>query len=101
MAQRLDLQALLEATLGSENVYFQPPPSVKMKYPAIVYSRDRVDIKHADNQPYKNEKRYMITVIDANPDSDIPDKVAALPRVTFNRAYTAENLHHDVFTLFF
>lgn len=99
MAQRLDLQALL-LTLA-DNVYFQPPPSIQMKYPAIVYNRDRMDIKHADNQPYKNEKRYQITVIDADPDSNIPDKVAALPRVAFNRSFTSDNLHHDVFTIFF
>ena len=38
MANRLDLQALLEDLLGSRNVYYQPPESVKMNYPAIVYA---------------------------------------------------------------
>ena len=35
--RRNDLQKLLVEVLGSKNVYFQPPESVKMKYPAIVY----------------------------------------------------------------
>ena len=101
MAPRLDLQALLVALLGSTNVYFQPPETVQMRYPAIVYNRDKMTIHHADNGPYRNEKRYQITVIDADPDSDIPDKVAALPRCAFNRNFTADHLHHDVFTIFF
>lgn len=101
MGRRLDLQALLVEILGSPNVYFQPPESIQMKYPCIVYNRDHMSILHADNSPYKNEKRYAITVIDPDPDSDIPEKVAALPRVSFNRHFTSDKLNHDVFTLFF
>lgn len=101
MAPRLQLQEILKAILGSSNVYFQPPPGVQMKYPAIVYKRDRIDIQHADNKPYKNAKRYQITVIDRNPDSDIPDKVAALRTCSFDRSFTADNLNHDVFNLYF
>lgn len=101
MAQRLDLQALLVETLGSANVYFQPPESVSMSYPAIVYSRDHISTQYADNDPYSLMKRYMITVIYSDPDSDIPDKVAKLPTAAFNRHFTTDNLHHDVFTLFF
>lgn len=101
MAQRLELQALLESLLGSRNVYFQPPPSIQMKYPAIVYERDRLEIEHASNKPYKHEKRYQITVIDSDPDSDIPMKVAVLPKCSFDRFFTADNLNHNVFNLYF
>lgn len=101
MAQRLELQTLLVTLLGSNNVYFQPPPTVKMQYPCIVYHRDSLDTIFADNKPYKTDKRYQVTVIDANPDSDIPDKVAALPQCTYDRFYTADNLNHDVYNLFF
>lgn len=102
MAQRLELQELLEGLLpDGQRAYFQPPPTVKMSYPCIVYNRDGMDIRHADNMPFKHMKRYQITVVDTDPDSDIPDKVAELPRVAFDRSFTADNLHHDVFTLFF
>ena len=40
MARRLELQNLLANLLGTNNVYFQPPPTVQMEYPAIVYHRD-------------------------------------------------------------
>jgi len=101
MARRLDLQTLLETLLGSENVYFQPPTNLQMAYPAIVYKRDDIQPAFADNNPYRLTTRYMVTVIDRNPDSEIPLKVASLPQSNFNRAFAADNLNHDVFVLYF
>lgn len=95
------LQEILEMTLGSKNVYFQPPVNIQMKYPCIVYKRDYASTDHANNLPYRNTKRYAVTVIDQNPDSLIPDKIAKLPLCSFSRFYTADNLNHDVFNLYF
>lgn len=83
------------------NVYFQPPNGLQMVYPCIVYKRDQANTIFADNNPYRNTKRYQVTVIDRDPDSVIPDKVAAFPLCTFNRFFTADNLNHDVFNLYF
>jgi hypothetical protein len=99
MAPRLELQALLEEI--APNVYFQPPTNVKLAYPCIIYERDYAQTRFADNSPYSRTKRYTVMVIDRDPDSAIPDKVAALPMCVFNRFYTADNLNHDVFNLFF
>ena len=101
MAQRLELQALLVDLLGSNNVYFQPPPTVQMSYPCIVYKRDSIQTDFADDKPYSIAKRYLVTVIDQNPDGTLIDKVAALPKCIHDRFYTADNLNHDVFRLFF
>lgn len=101
MAQRLDLQATLVGILGSGNVYFQPPPSLKIQYPCIIYNREDARTDFANNKPYGYRKQYLVTVIDSNPDSLIPDKVAALPLCVFDRFYTANNLNHDVYKLFF
>jgi hypothetical protein len=72
-----------------------------MKYPCIVYNRDAEDAKFADNGSYLRTKRYQVTVIDRNPDSDIPDKVANLPLCSFAQYFVIDNLHHDVFSLYF
>jgi hypothetical protein len=101
MAPRLELQTLLEGVLGSENVYFQPPANVAMVYPCIVYSLDNAKTEFADNHPYSRFKRYQLTVIDRNPDTLIPDDVAQLPLSVLNRVFTADNLHHYVFNLYF
>ena len=52
MRDRIGLHEILCETLGSKNVYFQPPESVKMNYPAIVYSRSDIENDHANNQVY-------------------------------------------------
>jgi hypothetical protein len=101
MAQRLELQAVLTGILGTDQVYFQPPPTVQMSYPCIVYRRDYELINHADDIPYKRRKRYLVTVIDQDPDSSIPDKLSELPLCVYDRFYTADNLNHDVYKLFF
>ena len=101
MASRLKLQTMLEELLGSRNVYFQPPSSVKMSYPAIVYSRKLIDNEHADNTVYKQSFAYDLTIIDKNPDSDISMKISKLPKCRFDRHYVSDNLNHYVFTLYF
>jgi len=101
MAQRLELQALLVDILGSQNVYFQPPPSIQMDYPCIVYQRDDRRVDYADDAPYRHRIRYQVTIIDRNPDSDLPQKIAELSLCSFDRFFTVDQLNHDVFTLFF
>lgn len=99
MGRRLDLHVLLQAIV--DNVYFQPPSNIQLVYPCIIYSRDYGDTKFADNFPYSFMQRYSVMVIDKNPDSELPAKVAALPRATFNRFFAADNLNHDVYSVYF
>ena len=101
MSSRLALQAVLETLLGSRNVYFQPPASVRINYPAIIYNRKAIDNQFADDVVYRQQIEYSVTVVDANPDSLIVLKVSQLPKCRFDRHYTSENLNHDVFNLFF
>ena len=100
MADRLDLQAIFEEILGSRNVYFQPPSSVKMNYPAIRFSLKKLDTRHANNQAYLRLPCYEVTLIDKNPDSEFVAKILQLPYCQFDRPYTADNLNHFVFTLY-
>ena len=101
MASRLSLQTQLEELLGSRNVYFQPPESVKMNYPAIVYELDDISNSHADDGVYLSRKRYSITLIDGDPDSIFVDKIANLPTCNFNRHYKSDNLNHWNFSIYF
>lgn len=99
--RRLELQVVLEDILGSENVYFQPPENLKMQYDCIRYSLDDIDVEFANNRPYFLYDRYQVIAIYKNPDSDLPHKIAMLPMCSHNRHYTADNLNHDVFTLYY
>ena len=101
MASRPCLQTQLENLLGTKNVYFQPPESIKMNYPAIVYALEDIENAHADDGVYLSYRRYSVTVIDKNPDSVFVGMVAALPTCQFNRYYNSENLNHWNFSLYF
>lgn len=119
---RLGLQTLLESLFASlnlggtdeaiedrgafdpatdANVYFQPPESVKLRYPCIIYSRDSEKTDFANDKPYQHKIQYMVIVIDPNPDSVLLEEVAMLPTSTFIRHYTADNLNHDVYNIYY
>ena len=101
MGQRLELHEELCAALGSRNVYFQPPTGFKMSYPCIVYEREKIESGHADNKPYLLTNRYSVTVIDKDPESPIPNRIVAFSQCSHNRHFISDNLHHDVFTLYY
>lgn len=102
MANRLDLHAELEAILGSEYVYFQPPSSVIMKYDAIRYQLARKDLKRASNKIYKKTNRYDGVVITKDPDSTIPDAILEhFSMCSFEKPYVTDNLNHYPFTLYY
>lgn len=109
MGRRVQFQEILESIDGlaidsitqRPAVYFQPPESVKMSYPAIVYGLDEIKNTYANGGVYLSQRRYSVTVIDPDPDSPIVGMVAALPTCRFNRHYARDNLNHDVFTIFF
>lgn len=81
--------------------YFQPPASKEIQYPCIVYERSEIDAVHADNAPYRLLDRYQVTVIYKNPDSDLPHRIAMLPMCAHDRHFTADNLNHDIFNLYY
>ena len=97
---RLSFQSLLETLLGSENVYYQPPPNVTMQYPCIVYEDDDDSVKRADNQVYDWTQRYQVTYIDKNPDSEVKKLLRLLPYSSFSRHFATSGLNHDVFVIY-
>lgn len=100
MASRLELHEEFCSILGSRNVYFQPPESVKLQYPCIVYSLASVETRHADNKVYNGFDRYDGIVIDYDPDSTIPKSILFhFEMCSLDRCYTSDNLNHWSFTL--
>lgn len=97
--RRLELHDSLVGILESNNVYYQPPSTINLKYPAIVYSRSGIDNVFANDDVYNQNREYQITVIDYDPDSKIVDKVSRVKRIKFVRHYASNNLNHDVFSI--
>lgn len=99
---RLELQRLFEQVPGVKKVYFQPPASVKLQYPCIIYQRDGGNTEFANNYSYQFTQRYTVTVIDKNPDSDIPRYlINNFQMITPDRNFTSDNLNHSILTLYY
>ena len=95
---RKNLGKLLTEILGSNNVYFQPPESMKLKYPCIIYTRNKIITTPADNLAYKTDFSYTITLVDTDPDSPINIKLIAAG-CKFDRPFKTTGLYHTVYTI--
>lgn len=101
MADRLELHSVLQELLGSSNVYYQPPESIKMQYDAIRYSKKNIVSKYANDRKYSMMDCYEVTVISRLPDNPVIKKLLSLPYCSYDRHYIADNLHHDVLTIYY
>lgn len=101
MADRVDLQSLLEELLDSRNVYYQPPETTKMQYPAVRYSKKNITNTYANNSKYSMRDCYELMVISKLPDNPIIKKLLMLPYCRYDRHYIADNLNHDVLTIYY
>ncbi len=97
----LENATFIEDGVTKYKTYFQPPETVRLQYPCIIYQVKTGDTEYADNDPYRFTKQYEIIVIDPNPDSVIPYHVAMLRTSRMDRAYTSNNLNHWTFNLYY
>ena len=102
MGGRLDLQTELETVLGSDNVYFQPPESVKLSFPCIVYSRSGADTDYAENKTYNMTYQYNVQIISKDPDNDLAQMLAKhFQMCRYTRRFVLDNLYHDNLILYY
>ena len=101
MDKRLSLQKELEKLAGA-NVYFQPPASVHLAYPCVIYNLAAGDIKRADDSVYSYTNRFELIFIYKKPNMEIVEKVMrAFPMCSVSRIYIADNLYHYAFNLYY
>ncbi len=102
MASRQNLHDELIERLGASiKVYYQPPASIRMTYPCVRYVLSGKNVKHANNRKYLTKNQYTLTVIDTNPDSEIPAIIDEMQYCEFDRAYSSDGLNHWVYTLYY
>lgn len=99
---RVELQRKLEAILDSSEVYFQPPESIRMSYPSIVYDVYRVKQRFANDSSYRKVPGWSVKIIDRNEDVDwIYKMLDSFPYCSLERTYTADNLTHYSFIIYY
>lgn len=99
--KRLPLSNFLRSISGVKEVYYSAPSGTEMVYPCIKYDLEDTWPVHADNIPYLTNLRWAITVIDEDPDSEIANFFFNLRKCRFDRKFSADDLNHFVFTLYF
>lgn len=105
MDERIELDSILAGIInitepdGDRHIYFNPPPSVRMKYPAIRYSLGNINTDFANNRTYRTVPSFEVTLIDENPDTEFLKPILDIPYCSFNRFYKADNLNHWVFII--
>lgn len=101
MNRRTELHEKLRELLGSSHVYFQPPESVRLSFPCIVYNLDYFDVKRANNDLYLGRDRYAVTLISKDPDDPRVRELLKWPLCSFSRFFTVDNLNHWTYEIYF
>ena len=98
---RLTLHEELCKVLGSRNCYYDPPS--QMQYPCIKYEMENPLVDYADDIEYRSINAWMITIIDPDPESEIPKRLKEHFKhyCSKSREYPSEGLRHFVYTLYY
>lgn len=101
--KRVELHQLLKQQFPENtepHVYFQPPQNTEIIYPCMIYKLSDMPTQWANNLPYHWDKSYELIYITEDPKDPVVEKLIALRETKFNRYYSADNLHHFVYTIY-
>lgn len=104
VTRRRELHTSLTAILGTNNVYFQPPPNVMIKYPCFIYTRSTPYTMTADDTNYHLRGHYSLTYIDPDVEACIEMQTRLLnsfQHISIERQFMSDNLNHDVYNLYY
>lgn len=101
-AKRLEMQAIFEEVLGSSEVYFQPPETLKMSYPSIRYVRASARTFKSDDALYHFRQGYTVTLIEYDPDSDLAKRLLDIFKFArIDSYYRSDGLNHTKMTIYY
>ena len=113
MSRRNELHEKFEEFLGNKNVYFNPPKSLMLQYPCIVYNRESTMVKYANDDPYLLFQPYSVTLICKSVDEGEPwytegsddalyrRFLKSFRKCSHDRHFVSDGLSHDVFKLWY
>lgn len=102
MNRRPELTPIFKALLKNENVYFQPPESLKMQFPCIRYKLSDIKTWKANNKLYNHMQCYEVVYITREPDNELVDNILkAFDFIEFSSVMVVDNLYHYRYKLFY
>ena len=108
MASQPEWQDILQGIIGShqpdpkrENVFYQPPASVELVYPCIIYTLDNIHTLRADNINYMITPTYEVKIITRNPNNPYLKKMLMdISTAKFHRRFVNDGLYHDILSVY-
>lgn len=98
--RRLALHRELVEILGNaKHVYFMPPNSTRMCYPAIVYYVGGGNDVHADNTRYIPRTTFDVTLIESDPLSSRVDAIRGLRYTSYLTSFKKDGFHQHKFKI--
>lgn len=102
MGTRPNLDRELRALLGSTNCYFQPPETMKIKFPCFIYKLSNAQNLRADDESYLYTRRYQLTYVTKDPDDSLVDFIPKhFKYCSLSAFFTSDNLNHYNYDLYY
>lgn len=99
-----DVRDKLYLVNNTQNVYYDPPDSIRMEYPCFRFESNNYNVTHADNKAYIKKPRWTVTYItrDVEEIETIADQMLDIFQYcNFDTSFRSDNLEHAVFNLYF
>lgn len=101
MRRKSELSLLLHTLPVNDEIHFQPPESVKLEYPCVLYEFDNYRDFNANDRKHITREKYIVTHIYKDPTQNLRETIMSLfIYVYFDRVFVADNLYHDVYTVY-
>lgn len=102
MSDRMKLHTQLVEKI--KNVYFQPPETIKLSYPCIIYNISIPKMVYADNSKYLYHDGYDLQLICTDQDelsNLMKDILSSFQHINCSDTFITDNLYHANFTLYY
>lgn len=103
MKHKNDVGDILSNVIGDEDlVHFQPSESIKLTFPCILFKFEGFKDFFANDGRHMLREKYSVTHVYQNPEADLKEEIlSAFLFASFDRQYIADNLYHDVYTIYY
>lgn len=100
---RIDLHNMIKSlTPTGWNIYFQPPESIKLSFPCIIYGRGEIDAKYADDKMYVGKRAYNVQIISRDPECTLAETLMMnISGCKSTGLSVIDNLYHDNLTIYY
>lgn len=100
MSKRMLIRQILTEAIRKSNedykLFYNPLSDDKLTYPCIIYKRDGIRQRHADNIRYHTHEVYQITIIDKRVETPILPYLLDNQYCVYENEFIVDNMRHTI-----